>query len=55
MRAFFGAGQNKQPALNAIFSDGANPFDYPARFIQPQGQRIWLLDSAAAEGLAVSH
>jgi 6-phosphogluconolactonase len=48
---FLVAGQSKQHALNAIFSDEANSFEYPARFIQPQGQKIWLLDSTATEGL----
>ncbi len=52
---FLVAGQNKQHALNAIFSDDANPFEYPARFIQPQGQKIWLLDATSAEGLDVKH
>lgn len=52
---FLVAGQNKQHALNAIFSDDANPFEYPARFIQPQGQKIWLLDAPSAEGLDVKH
>ncbi len=50
---FLVAGQSKRPALQAIFSDSANPFDYPARFIHPQGQLHWLLDKAAGEGLNV--
>ncbi|WP_404786681.1 6-phosphogluconolactonase [Altericista sp. CCNU0014] len=48
---FLVAGQSKRPALSAIFSDSANPFDYPARFIRPQGQLHWLLDKAAGDGL----
>jgi 6-phosphogluconolactonase len=48
---FLVAGQNKRPALKAIFSDNANSFDYPARFIRPEGKLIWLLDESAAEGL----
>jgi 6-phosphogluconolactonase len=51
---FLVAGQNKRPALKAIFSDNANSFDYPARFIRPEGRLIWLLDEAAAEGLQSS-
>ncbi len=47
---FLVAGQSKQKALNEIFSSHADPFEYPARFIKPQGQLIWLLDIAAAEG-----
>jgi 6-phosphogluconolactonase len=49
---FLVAGQNKRPALQAIFSDSANSFDYPARFIRPEGKLIWLLDATAAEGLS---
>jgi 6-phosphogluconolactonase len=48
---FLVAGQNKRPALKEIFSDNANSFDYPARFIRPEGKLIWLLDQPAAEGL----
>jgi 6-phosphogluconolactonase len=48
---FLVAGQNKRPALKEIFSDNANSFDYPARFIRPEGKLIWLLDKPAAEGL----
>jgi 6-phosphogluconolactonase len=48
---FLVAGQSKRPALSAIFSDNANPFDYPARFIRPQGQLHWLLDKAAGDDL----
>jgi 6-phosphogluconolactonase len=48
---FLVAGQSKQQALREIFSEHANSFEYPARFIQPQGQLIWLLDASAAEGL----
>jgi 6-phosphogluconolactonase len=51
---FLVAGQNKRPALKAIFSDDANSFDYPARFIRPEGKLIWLLDESAADGLQSS-
>jgi 6-phosphogluconolactonase len=50
---FLVAGQNKRPALRAVFSQDANSFDYPARFIRPEGTLIWLLDRAAGEGLEV--
>jgi 6-phosphogluconolactonase len=50
---FLVAGQSKRPALDAIFSDSTNPFEYPARFIRPQGQLHWLLDQAAGEDLKV--
>jgi 6-phosphogluconolactonase len=51
---FLVAGQSKRPALNAIFSDQADPFAYPARFIQPKGQLYWLLDKNAGDALNVS-
>ena len=51
---FLVAGSSKKPALNAIFSDRADPFTYPARFIQPNGKLYWLLDQAAGEGLNVN-
>jgi 6-phosphogluconolactonase len=50
---FLVAGQSKQPALNAIFSADADPFMYPARFVQPQGKRYWLLDRKAGDGLTL--
>lgn len=48
---FLVAGQSKKPALNAIFSADADPFTYPARFVQPKGKRYWLLDQGAGDGL----
>jgi 6-phosphogluconolactonase len=48
---FMVTGANKQTALEHIFAETANPLDYPARFIQPQGELIWLLDAAAAATL----
>ncbi|MGB8700739.1 MAG: 6-phosphogluconolactonase [Thermosynechococcaceae cyanobacterium] len=48
---FLVTGVGKHQALRAIFDDTANPLDYPARFIQPEGQLIWLLDQAAGDGL----
>jgi 6-phosphogluconolactonase len=51
---FLVAGSSKKPALKAIFSDGADPFTYPARFIQPKGKLYWLLDQAAGESLNVN-
>jgi 6-phosphogluconolactonase len=49
---FMVTGANKQTALDHIFAPTANPLDYPARFIQPAGKLIWLLDSAAAATLS---
>jgi 6-phosphogluconolactonase len=48
---FLVAGASKQPALAEIFAPEADPFTYPARLIQPQGELIWLLDQAAGENL----
>jgi 6-phosphogluconolactonase len=46
---FLVAGASKRPALEAIFAKDTNAFDYPARFIRPQGKLHWLLDRAAGE------
>ncbi|MEY2978640.1 MAG: 6-phosphogluconolactonase [Prochlorotrichaceae cyanobacterium] len=49
---FLVAGENKQPALKAIFqTEGDSTLDrqYPARFIRPQGELLWLLDAAAGQ------
>lgn len=51
---FLVAGSSKQPALKAIFSADADPFTYPARFIQPKGKLYWFLDQAAGEELKVN-
>jgi 6-phosphogluconolactonase len=48
---FLVAGASKQPALAEIFAPEGDPFTYPARLIQPQGELIWLLDQAAGENL----
>jgi 6-phosphogluconolactonase len=46
---FMVTGANKQTALQQIFAVEANSLEYPARFIQPASQLIWLLDQAAAD------
>ncbi len=51
---FLVAGSNKKPALKSILLDRADPFTYPARFVQPNGKLYWLLDQAAGEDLNVS-
>lgn len=48
---FLIAGASKQDALSHIFAENDDPHQYPARFIQPQGELYWLLDGAAGEGL----
>lgn len=48
---FLVAGASKRPALAQIFAESADANTYPARFIQPHGELIWLLDEAAGEDL----
>jgi len=45
---FLVSGATKRPALTAIFQEDGDPSldrQYPARFIRPQGELLWLLDS----------
>ncbi|MEB3272541.1 MAG: 6-phosphogluconolactonase [Prochlorothrix sp.] len=44
---FLVTGDNKQPALQEIFSPTGDDRHYPARAIRPQGSLYWLLDAAA--------
>lgn len=46
---FLVTGENKRPALAQIFAAEADALEYPARFVKPEGQLIWLLDQAAGE------
>jgi len=48
---FLVAGESKQPALEQIFAPEAEASDYPARFIQPTGNLLWLLDQPAGKRL----
>jgi len=48
---FLVAGESKQPALEQIFAPEAEASDYPARFIQPTGKLLWLLDQPAGKRL----
>ena len=48
---FLLAGKSKQPALKQVFAPTNDPNLYPSRFIQPQGECIWMMDRAAGEGL----
>ncbi|MEM8830984.1 MAG: 6-phosphogluconolactonase [Cyanobacteria bacterium P01_G01_bin.19] len=45
---FLVAGENKRPALKAIFAEECDAQNYPSRLIQPQGELLWLLDQSAA-------
>jgi 6-phosphogluconolactonase len=51
---FLVAGVGKQTALGQIFNPESDPNQYPAKFIQPQGELIWLVDRAASLGLPPS-
>ena len=51
---FLVAGASKQTALAEIFAPEANANQYPARFIQPQGELIWLLDQGAGANLSAT-
>jgi 6-phosphogluconolactonase len=48
---FLVAGASKQTALKQIFADQTDGQQYPASLVKPQGNLIWLLDQAAAEGI----
>lgn len=48
---FLVSGTNKQAALSQIFATAADANQYPARLVCPQGQLLWFLDAAAAQGL----
>ncbi len=48
---FLLAGQSKQPALQQVFAPSNDPTLYPSRFIQPQGECLWMMDRAAGEGI----
>ncbi|KAF3883704.1 MULTISPECIES: 6-phosphogluconolactonase [Nostocales] len=48
---FLATGANKKPALAQVFAPTADDFAYPSRLIQPQGELLWLLDTAAGSDL----
>jgi 6-phosphogluconolactonase len=51
---FMATGANKQAALRQIFAPQADATQYPARAVQganPENNLVWLLDSAAGEGI----
>jgi len=45
---FLVAGEGKAEALAQILSGDADPREYPASLIQPQGGPMWMLDQPAA-------
>jgi 6-phosphogluconolactonase len=48
---FLVCGASKQPALRAVFAPIGDDIAYPSRQIQPDGELLWLLDSAARSGI----
>jgi 6-phosphogluconolactonase len=51
---FIVAGENKRPALAAVFNPEGDSHQYPSRLIQPHGELWWLLDEAAGCELATN-
>ena len=48
---FLVAGEGKAEALKKILESDADPYDYPAKFIRPVSDPVWLIDEAAAQSL----
>ena len=48
---FLVAGDNKRPALKQVLATQGDETQYPSRLIDPEGELLWLLDSAAAAEL----
>jgi 6-phosphogluconolactonase len=45
---FLVAGRDKAEALKEILEGDADPREYPAKFIRPEGDLTWMVDKAAA-------
>jgi 6-phosphogluconolactonase len=50
---FLVAGENKQTALQQVFSPDGDNGAYPSRAVSAQENLIWMLDRAAGEGIPV--
>ena len=46
--AFLVAGEGKAEALKEILEGEADPHKYPAKFIRPKGEAVWIVDRTAA-------
>jgi len=46
--AFLVAGEGKAKALKEILEDAADPYEYPAKLVQPASGSVWMADEAAA-------
>jgi 6-phosphogluconolactonase len=54
--AFLISGTDKAPALKEVLEGSAPGDQYPAKLVRPvDGKLLWLLDRAAASGLAGAH
>jgi len=49
--AFLVSGANKAAAVAAALGPERDPERYPAQRIEPEGELVWFVDEAAAEGL----
>jgi 6-phosphogluconolactonase len=45
--AFLVAGEGKAEALKDILEGDADPYDYPAKLVQPAADPVWMVDEAA--------
>ena len=45
---FLVAGEGKAEALKEIRESDTDPYDYPAKFVQPASGPVWMVDEAAA-------
>lgn len=46
--SFLAAGEGKAEALKEVLEGGADPHDYPSKFVQPLGELNWMVDREAA-------
>jgi 6-phosphogluconolactonase len=50
--SFLVAGQDKAPALSAVFDEASSRDEYPAKGVCPvDGELVWMIEGQAAEGL----
>lgn len=49
---FLAAGEGKAEALREVLDGDADPHEYPAKLVRPEGEINWMLDPAAAGQLS---
>jgi len=49
---FLVAGEGKAEAVAEVLEGDADPREYPSKLVRPEGGPVWMLDRAAASGLA---